>query len=346
MHRQRFACWATLLIAGLSLPDGHAQDPGAVGRPLDGKTVSVRLMLGVGDTQSENWNGQVKLDRGEVVGIEGWRFREGDLVEGTRGWQARTRRVRRKPAVAESAAAARLRPDRVGPAFVPTGVVVAVAAPPDAVLTVRTEQGAFTVALADLSAGATRRYLGGKVEAQRVAEAIPLHDGPGQQDFPAAAADAQGSIWVAYVDHAPRGPEVFEALTQPPSNFSAFIPKDGGDQIRLIRFAGGKPSAPIDVTEPGRDVWRPAACVDGAGRVIVAWAENQGGNWDLFSRRYDPGAQAWSAITRLTNAPGTDAGVVLAAAPGQGARSGWPGKAGWRARPTSSRPGSTHPTVP
>src|SRR5262249_32816811 len=101
-----------------------------------------------------------------------------------------------------------------------------------------------------------------------------------------------------------------------PSDFSGFIPREGGDQIRLIRFTGGKPSAPIDVTGPGRDVWRPAVAVDAEGRVIVAWAENQDSNWDLFSRRYDPGAQSWSAITRLTTAPGTDSGVVLAAAPG------------------------------
>ena len=240
MCKPRFARWGMILIAGLVVPDGRAEDLGGGGRPLDGKTVSLRLMLGVGDTRSENWNGEVTLDRGEVVGIEGWRFREGDLVEGTRGWQAQTRRVRHKPVVAENAEAARLRPDRVGPSVVPTGVVVTVAAPPDAVLTVRTEQGAFAVALADLSAGATRRYLGGKVEAQRVADAIPLRDGPGQQDFPAAAADAQGAVWVAYVDHAPRGPEVLEALTQRPRNFSDFIPREGGDQIRLIRFTGGK----------------------------------------------------------------------------------------------------------
>ena len=97
----------------------------------------------------------------------------------------------------------------------------------------------------------------GNVEAQRVAEAIPLRHGPGQQDFPAAAADAQGAVWVAYVDHAPRGPEVLEALTRRPQDFSDFIPREGGDQIRLIRFTGGKPSAPIDVTGPGRDVGRP-----------------------------------------------------------------------------------------
>jgi hypothetical protein len=307
-----------ILIAGLTMASSRAQDLSGGGRALDGKTVSLRLMLGIGDARPENWNGEVTLDRGEVVGIEGWRFREGDRVEGTRGWKAQTRRVRHKPSVAESAEAARLRPDRVGPSVVPTGVVVTVAAPADTVLTVRTEQGSFRVTLADLSAGAARRYLEGKVEAQRVPEAIALDDGPAQVDFPAAAADAQGTVWIAYVDHAPHGPEVFEALTQRPRDFSEYVPRSGGDQIRLLRFRGGNAGAPIDVTGPDRDVWRPAVGIDAAGRVVVAWSENQDGNWDLFSRRYDPGAQSWSATTRLTNAPGTEMGVVLAAAPGGG----------------------------
>src|SRR4051794_35384340 len=113
MSNIKLVNWWLILIAGLIVPDSRAEDLVGESRPLDGKTVSLRLMLGVGDTRSENWNGEVTLDRGEVVGIEGWRFREGDLVEGTRSWQARTRRVRRKPAIAESAEAARLRPDRV-----------------------------------------------------------------------------------------------------------------------------------------------------------------------------------------------------------------------------------------
>jgi hypothetical protein len=325
MCKPSCARWGMILIVSLAVPDVRAEDLGGSGRPLDGKTVSVRLMLGLGDPRSESWNGKATLDRGEVVGIEGWRFRQGDLVEGTHGWKAQTRRVRHKPVVAKNAEAARLRPDRVGPSVVPTGVVVTVAAPPDAVLTVRTEQGAFAVALADLSTGAARRYLGGKVEAQRVAEAIPLRDGPGQEDFPAAAADARGGVWVACVDHAPRGPEVLEALTQRPQDFADFIPREGGDQIRLIRFTGGKASTPIDVTGPGRDVWRPAVAVDPEGRVVVAWSENQGGNWDLFSRRYDPSTQSWSAITRLTNGPGTDSDVVLAAASGGPVWMAWQG---------------------
>ncbi len=44
-------------------------------------------MLGLGDEQPTPWNGQVKLDRGEVVGLEGWRFREGDLVTGPEAWR-------------------------------------------------------------------------------------------------------------------------------------------------------------------------------------------------------------------------------------------------------------------
>src|SRR4051794_23955014 len=52
-------------------------------RPLDPGIVSVRLELGVGDRQSQDWSGRVVLDKGEVIGVEGWRFRAGDKVTGT-----------------------------------------------------------------------------------------------------------------------------------------------------------------------------------------------------------------------------------------------------------------------
>jgi len=89
----------------------------------------------------------------------------------------------------------------------------------------------------------------------------------------------------------------------------------GGDQVRMLRFAAGKPDAPVDVTPAGIDVWRPAVAVDGNGGVVVVWSENKDGNWDLYQRTYSPEKRSFSEPKRLTRGAGTDTDAVLATAP-------------------------------
>ena len=144
----------------------------------------------------------------------------------------------------------------------------------------------------------------------------PLFEGANQQDFPAAAADSRGTgAWVAAVWHEARGPELLPAVKDQPKNFAEFTPTTGGDQVRLLHLVNGKAAAPLDVTGPGRDVWRPAVAATGDGSVIVAWTEKREDNWDIFSRRYDPKTSAFSPEIRITDQPGSDSDAVLATAP-------------------------------
>ena len=92
------------------------------------------------------------------------------------------------------------------------------------------------------------------------------------------------------------------------------MPTGGGDQVRLLHFQNGKADAPLDVTEPGRDVWRPAVAAAGDGSVVVVWTEKRGDNWDLFSRRYDPAKSTFSPEHRITDQPGPDSDAVATAA--------------------------------
>jgi hypothetical protein len=318
-----FAIGATLLgvlaVSALSAQDRDNLAEQAR-RPLDPDVIAVRLLLGVGDGQVQAWDGRVTVDRGEVVDVEGYRFRAGDELKGRDGWKARShviRNVAAKAAIPPSAVAVPKPggPSNTGPAIAPNGVVVALKAPADATLTITLAQGDVKIPLAELASGQVRTYLDGKVEAQRVPASVPLAAGPDQEDFPAAAADAQGAAWIAYVVHKAVGPEVFEALTERPKNFDILNPRTGGDQIRLLRFADGKVGDTLDVTDPERDVWRPAVAVDGAGAVVVAWSEKVNGNWDLYRRTYRPDTRSWSERKRLTDQPGTDTHVVLATAP-------------------------------
>ena len=298
-------------VLGISAGSAPEENKVVPLRRLDPDTVSVQLLLGVGEREERSWGGRVKVDRGEILGGEGDRFHKNDLATGRDSWQAKTHVVRKfasKVAKATSTGTA-------GPLVAANGVIVTLKAPSDAILAVTTDGGNFQVPLTDLTSGAARPYLDGKVVAQRIASGVPLRDGPDQEDFPAAAADARGGAWVTYIVHRPCGPESLESFRERPKSFAGFAPQGGGDQVRLLHFADGQAGEPIDVTGADLDLWRPAVAVAGDGAVVVAWAENRGGNWDLYRRRYDPKTRTLSEPKRLTTDPGADTDVVLATAP-------------------------------
>jgi hypothetical protein len=288
-------------------------DKGGSRTPLDPSITAVRILLGVGDTTSERWNGRVKIDRGEVVGVEGWRFRKGDLTTGRDSWEAASHTIRK--AVAKKANAPPQKstgPTSIGPTITPNGVVISLKAPDDATLDVETERGNFSVKLADLARGQVHSYLDGRALAQRVATTVPLVAGPDQNDFPSATADGKGGAWLTYVTHTPRGPDYTASLDDRPKDFSAFAPTSGGDQIKLLHIVDGVAGEPIEVTSGGRDAWRPAVAVDGRGRPVVVWSENRDGNFDLYARSFDGAARTWSDEARLTTDPGADTDPSLA----------------------------------
>ena len=328
MPNRRLLAVAVSVVGFVGITVAWARQGPQGRRPLDPQAVSVRLLLGVGDQASQGWNGRVRVDQGEVIGVEGWRFRQDDRVVGADGWEARTRAIFKNANAANKKAAANANKKKAAavkkaaganaqaaPVIAPNGVIVTLKAAPEAVLSVATDRGNFDVPLADLASGSIKTFLDGQVEAQRVPPGAPLVEGPAQDDFPAASADKLGNVWVAYVAHSPRGPENLGPLRDRPKSFADYEPKDGGDQIKLVKFTGGRPGEPIDVTTPGLDVWRPALAVEGDGSIVVAWSENRDGNWDLHSRRFDPGRSSWSPSKRLTTDPGSDADATLAVAP-------------------------------
>lgn len=322
-----FAIVLTLLgVLGASAASAQKGDKVAEApRRLDPDVVSIRLQLGVGDQAKRPWSGRASLDRGEVVGVEGGRFRQGDRVNGRDSWVVQSHTIRKVAAKkkANAAPAKAGGPGTTGASITPNLVIVSLKAPADATLTVETEQGRFAIPLAEVADGRAHPYLNGQVEAQRIANGVPLRDGPEQADFPSAAADTQGSTWVAYVEHQPRGPEDLESFQDRPKSFAEFAPSGGGDQVRLIRFADGQGAEPLDVTAPGLDVWRPSAAIDRDGKVVVIWSENKDGNWDLYRRAFDPEKSTWSDVARLTTNAGTDVDAVLASTPDLGVWVAW-----------------------
>jgi len=200
-------------------------------------------------------------------------------------------------------------------------------------------QGEGQDPLADLSGGQVRTYLDGKVEAQRVPPSVPLVEGPDQEDFPAAAADAQGGAWITYVVHKSFGLEALEAYTERPKDFDNLAPK--GAATRSACSASPTARSAIPSTSPAKGstsgVPRWPSMADGA--VVVAWSENVQGNWDLYRPDYNPRQKTWVEPKRLTNGKG-DRRPCRAGTSAPTVRSGWPGRAGTTARPISSWPRS------
>jgi len=281
-----------VLVAGVQAAEPRSMD-------LDSR--GVRLLLGVTDTEPARWDGQAKLTAGEIRKIDPWRFRPGDAVLEPSGWKTSSHPLQTPPKG----------PGRMSP----TGVVLSIAAPRGAELDVQTPQGKFRLALDELLPGRQVPFLDGRVLADAVAPAVPIADGETENDFPAAAAAADGTVWVAFVRHVPCGPPDLQCFEKRPADFQFLVPQGGGDQVALLRFDGKSWSAPVAISRAGLDVWRPAVAVDGQGRLHVVWSQNEKGDWDLFEQvvepREFPGTDP-AAPRRITSDPGPDLSAVLA----------------------------------
>jgi hypothetical protein len=329
-----------VVLVGISAsPAQRAPEQAVSGKPLDPDIVAVRLILGIGDEAPQDWSGRATLDKGEIVAVEGLRFRDGDRVNGPNAWVASSRLIRTVAATPKKAAAKAIAkanakakakakanqqaapkavggPSTYGADVTPNGVVLALKNVAGATLSVESAQGRFAVSLDRMADGAVVSLLKDRVRAQLGFSHAPVFEGPGQQDFPAAASDREGQgAWVVAVWHEARGPELLPALNGRPKNFAAYVPQGGGDQVRLLRFQNGKAGAPLDVTEPGRDVWRPAVATAGDGTVVVVWTEKRGEYWDIYDRRYDPKTGTFSVEQRITEQAGSDSDAVVTTAP-------------------------------
>ncbi|MFO0908568.1 MAG: hypothetical protein U0794_09425 [Isosphaeraceae bacterium] len=118
---------------------------------LDPNVIAVRLLLGETDNAPRSWSGRVKLDRGEILAVEGGRFRKGDAVQGRDAWTARSLVIRKTAAKAAAKKKANVSnpaiggPGNSGRTVVPTVVTVSLRAPADSTLEVETESARFAI---------------------------------------------------------------------------------------------------------------------------------------------------------------------------------------------------------
>ncbi|MBK7601966.1 MAG: hypothetical protein IPJ07_26965 [Acidobacteria bacterium] len=132
------------------------------------------------------------------------------------------------------------------------------------------------------------KFLGGRAMVDRVPAATAITKTPDEQDYPAAATDRDGGVWVAYrtftADPKFRGIRWTLPSDDEIKKFDELKEVNHGDQLMLARYANGVWSKPIAITEGRGDLFKPAVAADGSERVWVFWSANQGGNFDLYAR--------------------------------------------------------------
>ena len=167
-------------------------------------------------------------------------------------------------------------------AGVPASFVASLDAPDASTVTIRTEQGRFAFKISELTPGKRQRSSVAKRPWSESSRARLTGHGT-EDDFPAIAPDAEGNLWLAYVEYRPEEARLIAPVGK--AKFDTLVPTHHGDTVRLRRFDGKTWHPPIDISGHGRDVWRPTVTVDGKGTVWVASAEQTNGDWQILPAR-------------------------------------------------------------
>jgi hypothetical protein len=168
-----------ILLAAISLPA-----PAAVG---------VRVIFGLTDRAEVKWDGSATARSGHIASSEPWRFEGNDSLQGT-SWIASTHIVR-------LFGGRGLFGNQTELPYVANGVVRYLDdARENTTIDVTTAQGNFTIRLADIPYGKVANALSNRVLIDRIPPVTQLTNSAEEQDYPAAVADKNGDVWLAYME--------------------------------------------------------------------------------------------------------------------------------------------------
>jgi hypothetical protein len=154
-----------------------------------------RILFGMTDRESAKWDGSLAVSQGAIARIEPWRFDGDDEIDessaATARWKISTRQGRAFGALPQ-------RP------VVANGVIVSFRNLTSASeVSVETAQGKFSFRPSDLPYAKVIKPLDGRVMVDRVTASARIAASRDEQDYPAAATDREGNVWVAYAQFTP-----------------------------------------------------------------------------------------------------------------------------------------------
>jgi hypothetical protein len=247
--------------------------------------VSIRLMFGLQKIRPMTWDGQLTLDRGSILQLNGVFFEHEDVISGANGWKFTSRAT----AYMDSKSPRGYDPVHTKPwELIPNGIVASLHAPADARVEVKTVSGNFSFTLNQLVLGAPLSFLDGEVSAERLPPTVTLTRQPGENDYPALTTDSQGELWASWISYA-----------------------DRADGVWVSHRAASGWDPPMRVSGPElTDNFRTAMAEDGQNRLWAVWSGKGAGVWSLYGRYFSAGR--WSETERITGGEGANLYHALA----------------------------------
>jgi hypothetical protein len=231
------------------------------------------IRFGVDGKADVDWSGSIDPAPSRMVG---WQFDSGDEIVGA-GWKCATREQNYWDTPYER----RMQPTSNRDKVTAKGIVVEFDATKKGDVRVSTGIGNFSFPLDASLWSAPRSFLNGRVEVRAAPQATFLTPGSkASDDYPSLLEAKDGTMWMAYQSYS------------------------GGDQILVRRRAPGAEWSRPEALSPGGDHFRTAIAEDRAGKIWVVWSTQVSSNFDLYARAFD--GKRWSAVERLTSAPGAD----------------------------------------
>jgi hypothetical protein len=257
--------------------------------------VGVRIRFGLTDKEPKQWDGTISVSPGEIERIDGWRFEDGDEVQGTSGWKARSRSL----TVRRSNNAKKVGKGKGGNAnMADNGVILLLTSVNEkSVVKVKTEQGDFDFKISDIAYGKFVEKLDGAVDVERVAASRALTSERTDDDFPALSVGPDGTAYAAWISFTPGldRDERAKRMQKEPEDFAYLAKEPGGDQLWLRVQKKDSWSEPIAVTAGHGDLYKCSITADGQGRAWIFWSENKSwlkqdlANFEIWARSYDNG---------------------------------------------------------
>lgn len=286
------------------LPMFVMETPETNNEPIDllampARLVALEITVGLADKEPTKWDGTVQVAQGQLH----------DLAVLQGGPAA---------AVSRESYRAETTPNPYGGGLLhPTLRLTLMDPKPDATVTVQAQPGPFTIPVFPAKEIAGQRLFNGQVTVRYGEGAVRLTQRETEDDYPALARGKdEGEAWLAMLTFKPFRPPAAESVLS--GNFDQLTPKGHVDQIRLARFDGRAWQTPLQVNKTNGEKGPPAIAVDGKGRVLVAWSENENGDWDIHYRWYTPPAKGetrglWSAEVRIGTENAVDGSPVAVA---------------------------------
>ena len=159
------------------------------------------------------------------------------------------------------------------------GILLSGTTSPGGKIHVTTNHGKFSFELAPLRLGDRKSFLSGSASVERLPDVEKLTDDFRDDDYPSIAVAEDGTAWAVWQSYSGQMDEVRISMYDGVWHTFSRVPGVSGD------------------------VWRPQVALDSEAKPWVVWSQQVDGNFDLYTRAFDPEAKAWEKMIRLSSDP-------------------------------------------